>query len=71
MFLARKLHPDSTGKFELFYGKPGKYLNFVKVETKLNPIKLQDKQFYSGFLSLVEPTEEKKFGAYLSLGTAR
>ena len=70
MFVGKKLHPDATGKFELFYGKPGEYLNFVKEKEELNPIEFLDKQFYSGFLSLVEPTEDKKFGAYLSLGTA-
>lgn len=70
-FLEKKIHPDSTGKFELFYGSPGKYWNFEKEQAKLNPIKLQDGQFYSGFISLVEPTSDKKFGAYISLGTAK
>ena len=71
MFLEKKLHPDAKGKFKLFYGKPGEYLSFVMDKAKLNPIKFQDKQFYSGFIALVEPTEEKKFGAYINLGTAR
>jgi len=71
MYLEKQLHPQATGKFELFYGKPGEYLNFVKENLKLYPIKLRDEQLYSGFISLVEPTENKKFGAYIALGTAR
>jgi hypothetical protein len=71
MFLEKKLHTDASGKFELFYGSPGEYFNFEKKNAKLKPIILQDEQFYSGFLSLVEPTENTKFGAYIILGTAR
>ncbi|HEX7585792.1 MAG TPA: hypothetical protein VF373_13975 [Prolixibacteraceae bacterium] len=70
-FLEKKIHPDATGKFELFYGLPGDYWNFEKQQVQLNPVKLQDGQFFSGYLSLVESTLDKKFGAYISLGTAR
>ena len=71
LILEKKIHPNSKGKFQLFYGKPGEFNNLDKVNAKLNPMKLIDEQIYSGYLSLVEPTEDKKFGAYISLGTAR
>ena len=68
MFLEKKIHPQSTGKFELFYGSTGEYSNFEQEQVKLNPPKFQDGKLHAGFLSLVEADQQKKFGAYISLG---
>ena len=68
MFLEKKIHPHSTGKLELFYGSAGEYSNFYKEQVKLNPPKFQDGKLHAGFLSLVEADQQKKFGAYISLG---
>lgn len=71
LFLEKKIHPDTTGKFELFYGLPGEYQNFATAEARLNPPQMQDGKLCSGFLSLVEPDRQKKFGAYISMGLAK
>jgi len=65
--LEKKIHPHSSGQFELYYGSPGEYCNFEREQTKLNPLKFLDGKLNSGFLSLVEPDQNKKFGAYISL----
>jgi len=71
MFLERKIHPDSTGKFELFYGSANGYCDFVDKQLLLNPPKSKQGKIYSGFLPLVEPNAKNKFGAYISLGEAK
>jgi len=67
-FMERKIHSDTTGKFELFYGSPGEYWKFANKKTQLFPPEFKDGKLSSGFLSLVEPNLHKKFGAYISLG---
>ncbi len=71
MFLERRIHPDSTGKFELFYGSANGYCDFVDTQLQLNPPKSRQGKIHSGFLPLVEPNAKNKFGAYISLGEAK
>jgi hypothetical protein len=68
---ATNIHAGSTGYFRLFYGQQGKYERFATDQNQLNPWKVYDGKPYSGFLPLVEPSPQKKFGAYISLATAR
>lgn len=69
--VAKKVRPDSKGKFMLFYGTPGEYLNFVNEQSKHHPLKVEENKLAKGFLSLTEPGTKTKFGAYISLGEAR
>jgi hypothetical protein len=71
MFLEKRIHPDSTGKFELFYGQANGYCDFVGKQLQLNPPKLKEGKIYSGFLPLAEPNMQNKFGAYVTLVDAR
>jgi hypothetical protein len=71
MFLERIIHPESEGKFELFYGNPGEFNTFATEQAQLNRATFKDGLFYSGFLPLVEPSKKTKFGAYVSIGVAR
>lgn len=71
MVAATNIHVGSTGYFRLFYGQQGKYKRFATDQNQLNPWKVYDGKPYSGFLPLVEPSPQKKFGAYISLATAR
>lgn len=71
MVAATNIHAGSTGYFRLFYGQQGKYERFATDQNQLNPWKVYDGKPYSGFLPLVEPSPQKKFGAYISLATAR
>jgi len=71
MFMEKRIHPDSTGKFELFYGPANGYSDFVDKQSLLNPPKSKQGKIYSGFLPLVEPNAKNKFGAYISLGEAK
>lgn len=71
MFLEKKMHPESTGTFELFYDSAGKYHDFIVEQSQLNPPKLKEGKICSGFLPLVEPSMLSKFGAYVSLGEAK
>jgi len=71
MFLERRIHPESNGKFELFFNSANKYHDFVFEQSQLNPPKLKEEKIYSGFSPLVEPNMQNKFGAYISLGEAK
>jgi len=71
LILEKKISGKSTGRFELFYGSPGEYQAFCTKQTAINPPKLRDGKLSSGFMPLVEPDPEKKFGAYISLVESR
>ena len=71
MFLEEQIHPDATGKFELFYGKTGDFETYALNQTQLKQPKFWEGKLYSGFLPLIEPNEQNKFGAYISLGEAK
>ncbi len=71
IILEKKIHSETTGKFELFYGSANKYHDFVEEQTQINPARLKDGKLLSGFLPLVEPDQQKKFGAYIILGEAK
>lgn len=68
--IEKKTHPESTGKFEIFYGARGEYLQFANRQAILHPLKMKNGKLASGFLPLVEPDSEKQFGAYAILETA-
>ncbi|MFA5329937.1 MAG: hypothetical protein WC384_19225 [Prolixibacteraceae bacterium] len=70
-FIEKRVHSKSSGKFELFYGKPGEFNSFAKKQMQRNPIQMLEGKIFSGFMPLVEPDQQKKFGAYISLGLAR
>lgn len=67
LHIEKHIHPQSVGKFELFYGKPGEYHRFANQKALEHPLKMKQGKLLSGFLSLVEPDETKQFGAYLLL----
>jgi len=71
LLLEKKIHRDSNGKFELWYGLSGQFSDFMKEQSRINQLKIQKGKVCSGFLSLVEPDLSKKFGAYISLGAPR
>lgn len=71
LLLESKIHPHAVGKFELYYGSTGEYGRYAAEQLRQNPPVFQDGKIRSGFLSLVEPDEQKKFGAYISLAEAR
>ena len=71
LFLARNVHFESRGKFSLFYGAPGEYQVFVHEQSNYHPLKMVENKLMEGFLSLTEPGNKTKFGAYISLGEAR
>jgi hypothetical protein len=67
MQIEKKIHQDTTGKYELFYGSRGEFQNFATKKTCEFPLKTRNGKLSSGFLSLVEPDSEKQFGAYMDL----
>lgn len=71
LLLAKNVHSESKGKFSLFYGTPGEYQEFVNEQSKYHPLRMVENKLKEGFLSLTEPGEKTKFGAYISLGEAR
>jgi len=71
LYIEERIHPEATGKFELFYGKRGEFRSFADEKKKHWPPEFRDGKLYSGFVPLVEPDDQKKFGAYISLGTAK
>lgn len=68
--IEKKTHSESTGRFELFVGTRGEYLQFATYQTNQHPVKMKNGKLASGFLPLIEPTSEKQFGAYIFLETA-
>jgi len=71
MFIEKRIHPKSEGKFELFYGSEGDFEAFASKQLKTNQPIFKEGFLYSGFLPLVESTKKSKFGAYISLWVAR
>lgn len=71
MFLEKRIHQNSTGKFELFYDSANKYHDLVNKQSLLNPLELKEGKICSGFLPLAEPNTRNKFGAYIVLGEAK
>ncbi len=71
LFLEKKIHPEASGKFELFYGQTGEFMDFVGNQQQLHAPVLKDGKLFSGFFPLTEPAPDSKFGAYISLDEAR
>ena len=70
MYIEQKIHQDTTGKFELFYGTPGEFFQFTIEKELSKPLKISNGKLRSGFLAMVEPDIESKFGAYIILDDA-
>lgn len=71
LFLADRIHPLSSGKFNLFAGKMGEFKKFAEDQMQANPVSFKDGKICSGFLPLSEPGAITKFGAYTTLGVAK
>jgi hypothetical protein len=69
--LEKKIDLRSAGKFELFYGETGNFGAFASKKICSDKVEFQDGKISSGFMPLIEPDPEKKFGAYVSLAVAR
>ncbi len=67
----KRVHSKTSGKFELFYGKPGEFNAFANQQMQTHPVQMLEGKIFSGFIPLVEPSPQRKFGAYISLGLAR
>lgn len=67
ILIEKKIDKNSTGKFALFYGQHGEFQKFAIEKAIEHPLKIKNGKLESGFLSLVEPNSEKKFGAYILL----
>ena len=71
MLLEKRIHPEATGKFELFYGKSGEFEHFTQEQQLRRTLEFKDGKLFSGFVPLTEPGGQNKFGAYISLGEAK
>jgi hypothetical protein len=71
MLLEQKIHWEAKGKFVLFFGKQGEFHQFSATQSNKNPLEFKEGKLLGGFLPLVEPTPNKKFGAYINLEFAR
>ena len=65
--IEKRIHPESSGMFRVYYHPSNSYKNFVEIETKKNPPVMEDHRLRKGFITITDPTEMSKFGAYLSL----
>lgn len=71
MQIEKKVHEETSGKYELFYGPRGEFNQFATKRASAHPLKMRNGKLSSGFLALVEPTQEKQFGAYLILDRSK
>ena len=69
--LENKIHKDASGRFDLFFAKSGDFLNYAKINSEINKPKYKEGKIHSGFLPLIEPHSNTKFGAYITLGSAK
>ncbi|HAH22763.1 MAG TPA: hypothetical protein DCL77_03190 [Prolixibacteraceae bacterium] len=67
--IEKNVDPKTTGKYELFYGKRGEFLQFATNCESQYPLKMKNGKLCAGFLPLVEPDGENQFGAYIFLET--
>jgi hypothetical protein len=65
--LEKYIDGNSSGKFEIFYDKRGKYSTFLTAKTNAEPVILKNGKIYSGFVPITEGYPNAKFGAYLSV----
>ena len=66
-FIEKRIHPESTGTFQVYYHPNICYKEFAESEAKKNQKVLIDQFVRKGFISLTSPTPTSKFGAYLNL----
>lgn len=69
--IQNKVHPEASGKFELIYDKNGILPVYHQKTKERHTPDFQEGKLFEGFLPLTEANEQSKFGAYISLGTAR
>jgi hypothetical protein len=67
ILLQNNIQREAKGKFELYYSAMGDFEVFAQGEQKLNPPAFLNGKISSGFIPLVEPVYNQKFGAYFSL----
>ena len=65
MKIQKKIHPDSTGYFEIYQGKD--YSDFVKNSAKKHSPLVMNGKLQSGFYPLTEVKPNSCFGAYVNL----
>lgn len=68
--LENKIDKDTSGKFELSLIKPDEFDNDSAIGLK-NELKFSNGKIISGYLPLAEQKPNKKFGAYINLGSAK
>lgn len=66
-YLEKKIHPESKGIFQVYYHPTKPYSEFIAAGIKKNPPMTKDGKLQKGTVSLTDPIENSKFGAYLTL----
>jgi hypothetical protein len=67
ILLRRKIHQDAKGIWKTGVFKSGEWQQFCQNSTKTNPPFLKNGRISHGFVPMVAPRTEKKFGAWLDL----
>jgi hypothetical protein len=67
LMLQNYIQNELKGRFEIYFGKTGDFEGLAQKEMRFNPPALINGKICSGFISLVEPIQHQKFGAYLFL----
>jgi hypothetical protein len=71
IFLEKKIDQKISGIFEIGSNKPGNLQNLMNGISTITQYPYSDATIYSGCLPLTEFNPKTKFGAYLSLGSAK
>ena len=67
IFLNRFVHPDSKGVFKVYFDPKSSFDKFHSNISVKKPLQIKENKWYSGYLPLVSPYQNKTFGAYVIL----
>lgn len=66
-YIEKKIHPQSSGIFQVYYHPTNGFKDFARQEMRRNPPQISDGFFRKGFIPVTEATPTSKFGAFIKL----
>jgi len=65
--IEKRIHPDSHGKFEIYFDAKGGFYEFAEAKQRRNPLAMRRGLIHKGFYSITPSDGSSKFGAYIEL----
>lgn len=66
-YIEKKIHPQSSGTFQVYYHPTNGFKDFAQQEMEKNTPQINDGFFRKGFIPVTETASTSKFGAFIKL----